>query len=185
MKKLILILSVMLLSACGDKDVKLACVFEPTKIEAPAWVCDETVPGIMISAVGVSDFSKLGTAYMKDIATVNARAVLADRVSAKTTSIINSSLKEKVNSDDESIDKRVEIIKKSKGYANLIGSKILKSRLGPNKKYYVLVGVDKKEFKRIQGLAKKVSEAEAKRKMKDSAKKLKQDKKVKAVKKES
>ena len=84
------ILASLLLTACSSNETKETdeslvqqvydCVFPSTNTPAPGWVCDEPVPGLNVSAVGVAELSSAGMSFMKDMAAADAMGRLAEQM---------------------------------------------------------------------------------------------------------
>ena len=163
MKTLFLTIMAFLLVSCASNDQKTEpakvatpttqqvhdCVFPETDEPAPGWICDEPVPGVAVSAVGVSEFSKAGTGFMKDIAMANARGQLAEQMKVQVQKMIKSYLGTTGVGDEQTYDTVASTTTKTITNESLIGSRIFKSRVGPNKKYYALVGLDPDSIKSI------------------------------------
>lgn len=163
MKKLTLLsaLSIAtLLSACGGsapvQETAAAapvpvydCVFPNTQSPAPGWICDEPVPGVEVSAVGIAQASKAGMSYMKDMAAADARGRLAEQVQVQVQKMVKSYLGTTGVGSSETVDAAASSTIKTISNQSLSGSKIFKTRTGPNGELYALVGIDANEKQKI------------------------------------
>lgn len=139
------------LSACSSTDVKeektskytgVECVFPNSKEAAPSWVCDEPVPGLVISAVGIAEPSRAGISYMKDIAAADGRGRLAEQIQVQVQKMVKQYLGTTGKGDKETIDAAASTTLKTVTNESLVGSKVHGMRFGPNGKLYALVGID-------------------------------------------
>ena len=133
--------------ACGGGNVKqdvADCVFPDTDKAAPGWICDEPVPGLDIQAVGIAEKSKGGVSFMKDIAATDARGRLAEQFKVKVNKMVKKYLGNTGVGEAETIDAAAESAVKTISSETLLGSKVFKSRTGPNGRMFVLVGLDDK-----------------------------------------
>ena len=76
------ILTILLLSACGGKTQPGPSVADCTYPDAPdqvapGWICDEPVAGVELSATGYAKKSAAGHSFMKQMAMADARMQLA------------------------------------------------------------------------------------------------------------
>ncbi|MDH5544949.1 MAG: LPP20 family lipoprotein [Gammaproteobacteria bacterium] len=148
------------LSACGGKNVKQEvadCVFPNTETAAPGWICDEPVPGLDVQAVGISEKSGAGMSFMKDIAAADARGRLAEQVKVKVNKMVKNYMGTTGRGDSETVDAAASSTLKTISSENLVGSKVYKSRTGPNGRLFVLVGIDENAAKKIAETALKTS----------------------------
>lgn len=135
------------LVACGGKDaVKTAavpdCVFPNTSTAAPGWVCDEPVPGLDVQAVGIAEQSKAGISFMKDMAAADARGRLAEQTKIRVQKMVKKYLGTTGVGDSETVDAAASSTLKTITNETLVGSKVYKSRTGPEGRYFVLLGLD-------------------------------------------
>lgn len=134
--------------ACGSAAVKpdvqsvADCVFPNSEKAAPGWICDEPQPGLDIQAIGVAESSKAGLSFMKDMAAADARGRLADQFKVKVSKMVKKYLGSTGVGDSETVDAAAESTMKSISSETLVGTKIYKSRTGPNGRFFVLVGLD-------------------------------------------
>ena len=146
------ILASLLLTACSSNETKETdeslvqqvydCVFPSTNTPAPGWVCDEPVPGLNVSAVGVAELSSAGMSFMKDMAAADARGRLAEQMQIQVQKMIKQYLGTTGVGKTETVDAVASSTIKTITSQMLTGSKIYKSRTGPNGRLYVLVGID-------------------------------------------
>ena len=133
--------------ACGTtqvavKEAPADCVFPNTEKAAPGWICDEPQPGLDIQAVGIAEASKGGISFMKDIAATDARGRIAEQLKVKVSKMVKKYLGNTGVGDTETVDAAAESTVKSISSETLVGTKIYKSRTGPNGRLFVLVGMD-------------------------------------------
>ncbi len=155
--KLALVLSMTgLLVACGGKEVKKEaaapvpdCMFPGTTTAAPGWICDEPVPGVEISAVGVSEPSKAGISFMRDRAAADARGRLAEQVQVTAQKMVKSYLGTTGVGNEETVDAAASSTLRTVANQELNGSKIYKSLQAPDGRYFVLMGIDKANAEKI------------------------------------
>lgn len=167
MKKIALLTAVsaaVLLTACGGEkpDSNAAqpvydCVFPNTNSPAPGWVCDEPVPGIEVSAVGVAGATQAGPSYQKDIAALDARGRLAEQMQVQVQKMVKQYVGTTGKGDAETVDAVGNTTARSVTKQSLVGSKIYKSRTGPNGEMYVLLGLDANNVAKITEQAVKTS----------------------------
>ncbi|WP_029933668.1 LPP20 family lipoprotein [Thiomicrospira pelophila] len=156
--KLIPVLSMVgLLAACGGKEVKPEpvqtvvpdCSFPGTTTPAPAWICDAPVPGVEISAVGVTEPSKAGISFMRDQASADARGRLAEQVQVSAQKMVKSYLGTTGVGDAETVDAAASSTVRTLANQELYGSKIYRSLQAPDGRYFVLMGIDKENAQKI------------------------------------
>ena len=141
---------VVLLAACASAPQPAAtaaavpdCVFPGGSGEAaPGWICDEPVAGVAISAVGVAEPSNAGVDFQKDIAAGRARGKLVDQFKVQVDKMVKSYIGSTGVGDAETVDSVAQSVLKTVSTGTLYGSKIYKSRPGPDGRMYVLVGLD-------------------------------------------
>lgn len=134
------------ISACTntkkEDNVVHDCVFPDTNIGAPGWVCDEPQPGLDAQAVGIAEKSKGGISFMKDLAAADARGRLAEQMKVNVSKMVKRYMGNTGVGDSETIDAMAESTLKTIASNNLVGSKVYKSRIGPNGRMFVLLGMD-------------------------------------------
>lgn len=158
MKKVKLISAVTALSAvvflagCG-KEVKPTevsdCVFPNTNTPAPGWVCDEPVPGVALSALGVAEPTKAGISFQKDMAAADGRGRLAEQMKVQVQKMVKQYLGTTGVATAETVDAASSSTVKTITNESLVGSKIMKSRTGPNGRLFVLMGLDAESVAKI------------------------------------
>ncbi len=161
----VLLMSVMAvgLAACGSnppapaKPVVADCVFPGTTEPAPGWICDEPVEGVEVSAVGTAEASQAGDAFMKQMAATDARVQLAQRMKVQVQNMIKQYAETTGSGKSETVDRVNTSVTKQITNETLVGTKIFKSRVGPNGKMYVLVGLDPASVQKIAEAAIKTS----------------------------
>ena len=140
---------VALLAACSSSPEKPAsaavadCVFPDGSNEAaPGWICDEPVPGISVSTVGIARPTQAGPSFQKDTAAADARGKLVEQFQVQVDKMVKSYLGTTGLGDSETVDSVSQSVLKTVSSDTLYGSRIYKSRVGPDGSMYVLVGLD-------------------------------------------
>ncbi len=168
MKKLalsvILSASMLGLVACGGKanikpDMAAVpdCVFPDTEMVAPGWVCDEPVPGLDVQAVGISEKSAAGVSFMKDMASADARGRLAEQAQVRVQKMIKKYLSTTGVGKTETVDAAASSTIRTITNDTLVGSRVYKSRTGPNGRLFVLMGLDSAAAAKVAEMAAKTS----------------------------
>ncbi len=136
----------MMLTACGSSEVKEAapdCVFpDAPTTAAPAWICDEPVEGVEVSAVGIAEKSQAGHSFMKNMAATDARVQLAQSMKVHVQNMVKQYAETTGAADAETVDKVNTSVTKQITDETLVGTKIYKTRTSPNGALYVLLGMD-------------------------------------------
>jgi len=117
------------------------CVF-PNQQPAPGWTCHEPVPGLEVQAVGTSEVSKAGIAFMNNRAKADALANLAEQFKVKVSKMVKNYIGTTGMGTDETVDAAASSTIKTISSQTLSMAKIYKSRVGPEGRRYVLVGLD-------------------------------------------
>lgn len=157
------------LVACSGKEEKVEaptqqpvaivadCVFPNTEQAAPTWVCDEPVEGLELQAVGIAEKSDAGISYMKDLAAADARGRIASEFRVRVDKMVKSYIGTTGVGDTETVDRAAESVLKTISSETLQGTKVYKSRTGPNGRLYVLVGVNQANLEKSAKQAAKTS----------------------------
>ena len=150
------------LVACGGKEATKPqmvadCVFPNTNTPAPGWICDEPVPGLDVQAVGIAEPSKAGISFMKDMAAADARGRLAEQMKVRVNKMVKKYLGTTGVADTETVDAAASSTLKTITSEELVGSKVYKTRTGPNGRLFVLLGLDAAAAERIAQKAAKTS----------------------------
>lgn len=159
----VLLVSVMALglAACGSNPVasqKVAdCVFPNTQESAPGWICDEPVEGVAVSAVGSAEKTAAGIDFMKQMAATSARVQLAQRMKVQVANMIKQYAETTGAGKDETVDKVNTSVTKQITNETLVGTRIFKSRQGPDGTMFVLVGLDEASAQKLTESAVKTS----------------------------
>ena len=144
--KITLAASISLLAACGGDEVKQAapdCVFpDAPNTPAPGWICNEPVPGIAVSAVGVAEKSAAGHSFMQNMAATDARVQLAQAMKVQVQNMVKQFAETTGAADTETVDKVNTSVTKQITDQTLVGTRIYKTRTSPNGTLYVLLGMD-------------------------------------------
>ena len=119
------------------------CVFPDGSNEpAPGWVCDEPVDGVALSAVGSAEPTNAGSSFQKSQAAADARGKLAEQFQVQVDKMVKSYLGTTGAGDAETIDRVAQSVLKTVSSNTLYGSKVIRSRQGPDGSMYVLVAID-------------------------------------------
>ena len=118
------------------------CVFPQSDEPAPGWVCDEPVEGLELSAVGIAPASKGGLSLQKDIAAADGRGRLVEQLKVEVDKMVKQYLGSTGVGDSETIDRVAQSTVRTVSSDTLRGSKVYKTRTGPNGEMYVLVGLN-------------------------------------------
>jgi len=134
------------------------CAFpDAPSTPAPAWICDEPVDGIAVSAVGSAEHSKAGFDFMKQMAAASARVQLAQQMRVQVRNMIKQYAETTGAADSETVDKVNTSVTKLITKEELTGTKVYKTRTSPNGALYVLVGLDPQNAIEITKAALKTS----------------------------
>jgi len=121
------------LSACGGAK-KASCYFPGGKeMAAPNWICNPSVPGYAITAIGKAEKSMAGPRMAEQEAMMDAREKLAKKASAKAKGI--SKTESKSTKKD-----RWSTVKHQSMNAR-VKTKVLKIKMAPDGSLYVLMGI--------------------------------------------
>ena len=138
-----------LLAACSSSPERSGssaladCVYpDGSDKAAPGWICDEPVAGVSVSAVGIAGPTKAGPSFQKDTATADARGKLVEQFQVQVDKMVKSYLGTTGIGDSETVDSVSQSVLKTVSSDTLYGSKVFKSRVGPDGSMYVLVGLD-------------------------------------------
>lgn len=166
--KPVLIILVANLVACAEQEVEsinvtqipqpitVDCVF-PNQSVAPGWVCDESVSGLGIQAVGTAEKSYAGHGYMKDMAQAAALSHLAEQFKVKVAKMVKQYIGTTGIGSTEAVDAAASSTIKMIAANTMEGAKVYKMRIGPEGRMYVLVGLDAEKTKTLVEHAVKTS----------------------------
>ncbi len=146
---LLMLAPLVLLAACSSSPERSGssaladCVYpDGSDKAAPGWICDEPVAGVSVSAVGIAGPTKAGPSFQKDTATADARGKLVEQFQVQVDKMVKSYLGTTGIGDSETVDSVSQSVLKTVSSDTLYGSKVFKSRVGPDGSMYVLVGLD-------------------------------------------
>ena len=146
---LLMLAPLVLLAACSSSPERSGssaladCVYpDGSDKAAPGWICDEPVVGVSVSAVGIAGPTKAGPSFQKDTATADARGKLVEQFQVQVDKMVKSYLGTTGIGDSETVDSVSQSVLKTVSSDTLYGSKVFKSRVGPDGSMYVLVGLD-------------------------------------------
>ncbi len=151
MKKIIILLGLLILSACGSKkDLKqeiTECNYPdaPNK-EAPLWVCGAKIEGVAVMAVGSTATSKAGINFMLQQASANARVFLAQQIQADIQASVKNFVQTTGTGTQETVDMVNSLVSNQITVQSLKGTRIIKQITSPTGTLYVAVGFDKELY---------------------------------------
>ena len=162
-KKLnVLLISVVALGivACttpAKKEITAECAFPGTDKSAPLWVCDAPVEGMTVGAVGFAAKSDAGPAFMKQMATTDARVQLAQSMKVQVQNMIKQFVETTGAATKETVDRVNTSVTKQITDQTLQGTKVFRSIIAPDGAMYVLVGLDETSAQKLTESAIKTS----------------------------
>lgn len=134
------------ISACATPRVEVekvaACVFPDSDNQAPQWVCDGRVEGVIVGAVDSAERSDAGIAFMKQIAANKARVQLARNMKVQTENMIRQYADKTGAGSEETVDRVTSSVTRHFTDQTLDGSRIFINIVAPDGKMFVLVGLD-------------------------------------------
>lgn len=133
------------------------CVFPNTQEAAPGWICDEPVEGVAVSAVGSAAKTEAGIDFMKQMAATSARVQLAQRMKVTVANMIKQYVETTGAGKDETVDRVNTSVTKQITNETLVGTRVYKSRQGPDGTMYVLLGLDEAAAQKLTESAVKTS----------------------------
>lgn len=148
------------ISACVTPPIEVekvaACVFPDSDNEAPQWVCDGRVEGVIVGAVGSAERSDAGIAFMKQIAANKARVQLARNMKVQAGNMIRQYAEITAGSEDAVDGATTSVIGRFTDQT-LDGSRIFMSIVAPDGEMFVLVGLDQPATEKLAEAAVKNS----------------------------
>ena len=164
-KVLLVSMVAMGLAACESNPVKEApkkaavpdCVFPNSQDAAPGWICDEPVEGVAVSAVGSAAKTEAGIEFMKQMAATAARVQLAQRMKVQVANMVKQYVETTGAGKDETVDRVNTSVTKQITSETLVGTRVYKSRQGPDGTMYVLLGLDETAAQKLTEVAVKSS----------------------------
>ena len=119
------------------------CVFPDAPTEAaPLWICDAPVDGVEISSVGYAQKSIAGNAFMKQMASSDARVQLSSTFKTRVSNMIKQYAETTGSADSETVNSVNTSVSKLITSETLVGSRIFRTRASPTGGLFVLVGLD-------------------------------------------
>lgn len=141
------------ISACTTPPVEVekvaACVFPDSDNQAPQWVCDGRVEGVIVGAVGSAERSDAGIAFMKQIAANKARVQLARNMRVQTENMIRQYADTASAGSEETVDHVTASVTSHFTDQTLDGSRIFTNIVAPDGEMFVLVGLDDANTQRL------------------------------------
>ena len=116
------------------------CVFQNQQA-APGWVCNETIPGLGIQAVGTAEKSVAGLNYMKDMAKTDALGHLSEKFRVKVAKMVKKYLLTTGMGTAETASAAASSTVKTITKKTFEVAKIYRTLIGPEGRIYVLVGM--------------------------------------------
>lgn len=155
-------LAAVALSACSSapKPEQLSvdqCRFPGTDKEAPAWVCDERVPGWPVTARGSAELTSAGLPFQRQMAMTDARVKLAQQMKVRVTNMIKQFAETTGSGSAESLGKVNMSVTRQITDQTLFGTRTIKSATAPNGRYFALVGLDDEAVEEMTKVAIKTS----------------------------
>ncbi|NRB22941.1 LPP20 family lipoprotein [Shewanella sp.] len=157
MKKILITAGVMVaLAGCQSNDTvqdveQLDCFYpDAATMSAPRWVCDVMPHGIEIGAVGYAKKSVAGLSIMRDIATNDARARLAQQFESNVNTLFKQATQASIISTtdrvSEDVNEYFESVTKNVTSRTLSNSRVIVTQRSPGGGLYTLVGMDKATY---------------------------------------
>ena len=159
-KKLLLVSFVLTATACSSTNNSaksedslvnvptLSCVFpDSPQQKAPKWVCDESVTGLAVQAMGMNDNGAAGISHQRQLAIVDAQTLLAAQLKNKTTLAIRNYSATKGQAGQMMIAKESSVEQSLEVDKVLSGVRIHQSVISQGKVYYTLIGMDEATLK--------------------------------------
>jgi len=138
---------------CSNKGLsqKITDCYYPDapKEKAPLWICGAKLDGLAVSAVGSVDKSVAGINFMKQQATANARAVLAQEVKADLQAQVSNYTAVNGAGDKQNVEQNASVIINQITNQSLQGTRVYKEDTSPNGTLYVIVGFDSDMYKKF------------------------------------
>ncbi|NRD71888.1 LPP20 family lipoprotein [Shewanella sp. VB17] len=141
------------LSGCQSNDTvknvqQIDCFYpDAVTVSAPRWICDVMPDGIEIGAVGYSKKSVAGLSIMRDIATNDARARLAQQFESNVNTLFKQATQANMVSTTDNVSEEVteyfETVTKNVTSRTLSNSRVIVTQRSPGGGLYTLVGMDK------------------------------------------
>jgi hypothetical protein len=126
------------------------CTFpDSPKEKAPSWVCDGKVPGLVVQAMGLSANKLAGIGHQRQLALLDAQSTLAIQLKSKIDTSIENYNATKGGGVEAQLATSSELKQKLMVSKDVVGSEIYQSVLSENGVFYVLVGLDEKDTKKV------------------------------------
>ncbi|RTR36917.1 hypothetical protein EKG38_21700 [Shewanella canadensis] len=145
-----------MLAGCQSNDTvqnvqQLDCFYpDAVTVSAPRWICDVMPEGIEMGAVGYSKKSVAGLNIMRDIATNDARARLAQQFESNVNTLFKQATQANIVSTTEEVSEEVteyfETVTKNVTSRTLSNSRVIVTQRSPGGGLYTLVGMDKATY---------------------------------------
>jgi len=155
-KKLVTAVALGLLAGCASNDTvqnvqQIDCFYpDAPTVAAPRWVCDVMPEGIEMGAVGYAKKSVAGLSIMRDVATNDARARLAQQFESNVNTLFKQATTANINSTTENVSEQVseyfESVTKNVTSRTLSNSRVIVTQRSPGGGLYTLVGMDKATY---------------------------------------
>ena len=149
------------ISACVTPPIEVekmaACVFPDSDNEAPQWVCDGRVEGVIVGAVGSAERSDAGIAFMKQIAANKARVQLARNMKVQVGNMIRQYADMAAAGNEETVDGATASVVGHFTDQTLDGSRVFMNIVAPDGEMFVLVGLDQPATEKLAEAAINIS----------------------------
>ena len=150
-----------LLVGCGGADkpeVAQGCTFpDAPEVLAQDWICDGPVAGVEVSAVGSAKIGLAGPGHAKQMAMTKARVQLAQMMKVHVGNMIKQFVETTGTGSTETVDQVTTSVTKTITKETLVGSRLFKTKVSPNKTLYALVGLDEAKVQQAAEKAIKTS----------------------------
>lgn len=161
--KLSLIILAMNVASCtsntkpDDLSASDNCTFlDATHSKAPNWVCNASTYNLGIYAVGIAEKSKAGVSFMRNMAKSDALGHIAELYEQGVSKMTKQYTGVTGRGNTETVDAVASITQKTISNAPLQGAKIYKTTTDAEGRFYVLVGISKKEYNETISSAKNI-----------------------------
>lgn len=150
-----------ILVGCGGGDkpqVAQGCTFpDAPEVAAQDWICDAPVAGVEVSAVGSAKIGLAGPGHAKQMAMTKARVQLAQMMKVHVANMIKQYVETTGAGQSETVDQVTTSVTKQITKETLVGTRLFRTKVSPNKTMYALVGLDEAKVQQAAEAAIKTS----------------------------
>ena len=115
---------------------------DSSEAKAPLWVCGASIGDLAMHSVGIAEKSQAGFAFMRQIAAVDARTILAQEMRVQVQNMVKTFAETTGRGDSETLDEVNTVVTKQITDATLTGARIIRYQTSPAGALYLLVGMD-------------------------------------------